>query len=390
MRLTKAVVGSIVFSILVGVIVFAVAIRDSAVIEDAAAQDTVVTIESHDIFFEPEEVSIPANTNMTISLPNEGAAPHNFSIDELDISVDLTPGETKEIVISAPPGTFEIYCNLPGHREAGMIAQLAVEAGQSSSTSTPIAGSPVAGDPSLVGSLEATIAAQSTVIAELEAQLAGSEIAASDTLLGELQATIETQGLAIADLESRVSALEINGELSEVSTPVDDAEPVETSDAIESQFPTASSSGDGTSLSGPLGFGQSGIVGEYEIRVIAVNTDAESEVLAASSSNEPAQAGNIMVMTTLEMTYLGNETGDPFWDLTYQVVGDRGLGYKDTGDAASCGREPLDLMDAPEMFPGGTTTVNVCWQVPLDEVNSLVLVLEPLFSSGEMAFFEIV
>ena len=91
------------------------------------AAANVVTIVSKDIFFEPTEITIAANTDVTFDLPNEGAAPHNFSIDELDISVDQAPGEMTEVVINAPAGEYEYYCNVPGHREAGMVGTLIVE-----------------------------------------------------------------------------------------------------------------------------------------------------------------------------------------------------------------------------------------------------------------------
>jgi plastocyanin/mono/diheme cytochrome c family protein len=92
---------------------------------DEAASDQF-TIESHDILFQPTEIEIPANQDVTILLPNLGAAAHNFSIDALDISVDLAPGETKEVTINAAPGEYEFYCNVPGHREAGMVGTLIV------------------------------------------------------------------------------------------------------------------------------------------------------------------------------------------------------------------------------------------------------------------------
>jgi uncharacterized cupredoxin-like copper-binding protein/mono/diheme cytochrome c family protein len=92
---------------------------------DAAASDQF-TIESHDILFDPKEMEIPADTPVTILLPNLGASPHNFSIDALDISVDLAPGETKEVQINAPEGEYEYYCNVPGHKEAGMVGTLIV------------------------------------------------------------------------------------------------------------------------------------------------------------------------------------------------------------------------------------------------------------------------
>ena len=82
------------------------------------------TVESHDIFFVPTEIEVPSDTEVTILLPNLGAAPHNFSIDALDISVDIAPGETKEVTITAPEGEYEYYCNVPGHKEAGMVGTL--------------------------------------------------------------------------------------------------------------------------------------------------------------------------------------------------------------------------------------------------------------------------
>jgi plastocyanin len=86
-----------------------------------------VTVESYDIYFEPSELSIPADTDVTVSLPNEGVTPHNFSIDELGISVDIAPGATEETVINAPAGTYEYYCNVPGHKPAGMLGTLTVQ-----------------------------------------------------------------------------------------------------------------------------------------------------------------------------------------------------------------------------------------------------------------------
>ena len=93
----------------------------------AAGASNAVEVESYDIYFEPKELSIPANTDVTVRLPNEGVTLHNFSIDELGISVDIDPGATEETVINAPAGTYEYYCNVPGHKEAGMRGTLTVQ-----------------------------------------------------------------------------------------------------------------------------------------------------------------------------------------------------------------------------------------------------------------------
>ena len=92
----------------------------------AAGAAEAVTVESYDIYFEPSELSLPAETEVAVSLPNEGVTLHNFSIDELGISVDIAPGATEETVINAPAGTYEYYCNVPGHKQAGMVGTLTV------------------------------------------------------------------------------------------------------------------------------------------------------------------------------------------------------------------------------------------------------------------------
>jgi nitrite reductase (NO-forming) len=122
---------------------------------DAAtpAAGNCVAITSHDIYFSPNLVTIPADTDVTIMLPNEGVTAHNFSVTDhknpdvknLNISVDLPPGETQTVKVNAPAGTYYFYCNVPGHEAAGMFGYLIVEEGATisaeSATVTPPAGS---------------------------------------------------------------------------------------------------------------------------------------------------------------------------------------------------------------------------------------------------------
>lgn len=94
-----------------------------------------VEIVSHDIYFEPKEVTIPADTDVTIVLPNEGVTLHNFSIDDNKnedlpfepIDIDIDPGATEQVAINAPAGEYYFYCNVPGHEAAGMWGTLTVE-----------------------------------------------------------------------------------------------------------------------------------------------------------------------------------------------------------------------------------------------------------------------
>jgi plastocyanin len=85
-----------------------------------------VVVEMIDVAFVPEEVAIPADTPVTFTLPNTGLALHNFSVAALDVSVDVPPGETLSVTITAPAGTYEFICAIPGHADAGMVGTLTV------------------------------------------------------------------------------------------------------------------------------------------------------------------------------------------------------------------------------------------------------------------------
>jgi nitrite reductase (NO-forming) len=97
-------------------------------------EQTDVTLEMVDIAFNPSEITIPANTDVAIPLPNSGATLHNFSVtdhnnpdvENLGISVDVQPGETHTATVNAPAGDYYFFCNVPGHEAAGMAGTMHV------------------------------------------------------------------------------------------------------------------------------------------------------------------------------------------------------------------------------------------------------------------------
>jgi plastocyanin len=94
----------------------------------AASTLTVVqTIELRDYAFAPREVTIPADTEMTLRLENRGFVAHNLSIDALGLRSPLVrPGKTETVMISAAPGDYLAYCSVPGHRARGMVGNVHV------------------------------------------------------------------------------------------------------------------------------------------------------------------------------------------------------------------------------------------------------------------------
>jgi plastocyanin/sugar lactone lactonase YvrE len=95
--------------------------------DDQAA--TEVSVRLVDFAFVPSELTIPADTEVTIRLTNEGSAPHNFFIDPLDVrSETIGGGQETTVTIRAAAGDYEYFCAIPGHRPAGMVGTLHVVA----------------------------------------------------------------------------------------------------------------------------------------------------------------------------------------------------------------------------------------------------------------------
>lgn len=80
-----------------------------------------------DIQFETAPTSGVAG-GQTVTLTNNGAAPHNVTFPQLDDApvVEAAPGDTASAEITLEPGTYEYICSVPGH-ETSMNGELTVE-----------------------------------------------------------------------------------------------------------------------------------------------------------------------------------------------------------------------------------------------------------------------
>jgi uncharacterized cupredoxin-like copper-binding protein len=60
-------------------------------------------------------------------LKNDGQLGHDLAIDgEEEKTPVIDPGETAELEVELPAGRYELYCSVPGHRDAGMETELTV------------------------------------------------------------------------------------------------------------------------------------------------------------------------------------------------------------------------------------------------------------------------
>ena len=80
--------------------------------------------------FTEAALTAPAGS-VTLKLTNASPVPHNIAVDgngvDSPASETIQGGASAEITVDLPAGTYKYYCEVPGHRGAGMEGTLTVE-----------------------------------------------------------------------------------------------------------------------------------------------------------------------------------------------------------------------------------------------------------------------
>ncbi len=97
---------------------------------DAISTTTVdIPVADEGLLYAVTEVAAPAG-EITLTSVNDQSVPHNIAIEtpEGDVLGEVvTDGGVSTVTATLEPGTYEYYCSVPGHREAGMVGTLTVE-----------------------------------------------------------------------------------------------------------------------------------------------------------------------------------------------------------------------------------------------------------------------
>lgn len=126
-----AMIAMIVASVAVVIAVFAVGLAVRAIDEHrsipgpgAGQARTEVTLAEFSISPGPIEV----NPDSTLAVTNSGTAVHDLTVEGEDLATPaLDAGDAAELDIGAvAPGTYTVFCSIPGHRESGMETTLTV------------------------------------------------------------------------------------------------------------------------------------------------------------------------------------------------------------------------------------------------------------------------
>jgi len=126
------------------VLIMSLALVLSACGGGAGGASTDIKVTLTDFHFTPDNFTVPAGKEITITAKNEGAVEHEFVIfklgtnagdkfgdedeDNIYWEVEALPGETKTETFTAPtePGEYYLTCGIEGHLEAGMSGKFIV------------------------------------------------------------------------------------------------------------------------------------------------------------------------------------------------------------------------------------------------------------------------
>jgi plastocyanin len=94
--------------------------------DDAQVAAPAGTVRMGDFWFQPADVTMSADSELTVV--NDGAVIHNWIIRGAGVgTAELKPGQS--IIVSlrgVEPGTYTVYCDQPGHVEAGQVGTLTI------------------------------------------------------------------------------------------------------------------------------------------------------------------------------------------------------------------------------------------------------------------------
>ena len=122
--------------------------------EGAASAPATFQVSLTEFAISPPMIHAPAGEPLSFEVTNDGTAPHTFAVDTgegVQATAEIQPAESATLEVSAlQAGTYETFCTISGHREAGMVGSLMVQQG----------GVAAAGSTGSVGATGATVSTE--------------------------------------------------------------------------------------------------------------------------------------------------------------------------------------------------------------------------------------
>ncbi|MBI3944092.1 MAG: cupredoxin domain-containing protein [Chloroflexi bacterium] len=90
-----------------------------------------LALEAQDIKWDKNTLNVNSGQDVTITVNNKGQLQHDLVVGLPSGEITTNPidaGKTGKISFKAPAaGTYDYWCTIPGHKEAGMVGKLVVK-----------------------------------------------------------------------------------------------------------------------------------------------------------------------------------------------------------------------------------------------------------------------
>ena len=92
-----------------------------------APSGATISVVGKEFSFDPAKLTLKAGEASTLVMKNIGSIEHDFSVDDPGFKLTVPAGNTQEKVLKIDkPGTYQFYCSVAGHKDAGMKGELTV------------------------------------------------------------------------------------------------------------------------------------------------------------------------------------------------------------------------------------------------------------------------
>lgn len=90
-----------------------------------------VDLTAVDYKFNPSDTTVKSG-NVSFNLKNDGQTAHSLEIEDVngqdkELEGDVSPGQSGTLTVNLPPGKYEFYCPVDGHRQMGMEGEITVK-----------------------------------------------------------------------------------------------------------------------------------------------------------------------------------------------------------------------------------------------------------------------
>jgi uncharacterized cupredoxin-like copper-binding protein len=95
-----------------------------------AGPATTVQVRESEFKITPAPASVAAPGKVTFVATNAGKIPHDLAVQGSSGTTKtalISPGKSAKLTVTLAAGTYTLYCSVPGHRAAGMVAKLVVK-----------------------------------------------------------------------------------------------------------------------------------------------------------------------------------------------------------------------------------------------------------------------